>query len=258
MKHMLKLLVACIILCLSVQAGICQDKNELTVSAAISLKDAFQEIGAKFTGKTGVKVVFNFGASGALARQIEGGAPVDVFASAAQKDMNSVESKGFIMKDSRKDFVSNALALVSPKASTLGIAKFEDLLQDGVKRIAVGNPKTVPAGRYAAEALKYYGLDSKIKDKLIYTENVRQALDYVVRGEVDAGLVYTTDAATQKAGLHVVAIAPKVSHKPIVYPIAVVKDTKNKTAARAFVDLVLSGEGMTILKKYGFEKPHTK
>jgi molybdate transport system substrate-binding protein len=254
-KHILKLAVIGIVLCLTVQSGIAEDKQEITVSAAISLKDAFQEIGRQYTENTGVKVIFNFGGSGALARQIEGGAPVDVFASAAQKDMNSAETKGFIMKDSRKNFARNALVLIGPKSSAVRINKFEDLSSDKVKRIAVGNPKTVPAGRYAAEAFDYYGVASKIRDRLVYAENVRQVLDYVARGEADAGVVYSTDAAVRIKDIYIAANASEASHKPIIYPIAVVKDTKNVSAAGAFVRLVLSKEGSAILGKYGFVKP---
>jgi molybdate transport system substrate-binding protein len=242
-------------LCMTAGISAAQDRNEITVSAAISLKDAFQEIGKKYTETTGVKVIFNFGGSGALARQIEGGAPVDVFASAAQKDMNSAESKGFIKKDTRKDFARNALVLIGPKSSAVRINKFEDLSSDKVKRIAVGNPKTVPAGRYAAEAFDYYGVAFKIRDKLVYAENVRQVLDYVARGEVDAGVVYSTDAAVRMKDIYIAANASEASHKPIIYPIAVVKDTKNVSAAGAFVRLVLSKEGSAILGKYGFIKP---
>jgi molybdate transport system substrate-binding protein len=255
-KNLLRLVcVVVVALCLTAQFGAAEVKNEITVSAAISLKDAFQEIGKKYTGKTGVNVVFNFGASGDLARQIEGGAPVDVFASAAQKDMNSADSKGFIVKDTRKNFARNALSLIGPKSAAIRVKNFEALTSDSVKRIAVGNPKTVPAGRYAAEAFAYYGIAPKIKDKLVYAENVRQVLDYVARGEVDAGVVYSTDAAIRMRDIYIAANAPEASHKPIVYPIAVVKDANNISAAGAFVRLVLSKEGMAILGKYGFVRP---
>jgi molybdate transport system substrate-binding protein len=255
MKKILNLIVVGIVLCLSVQLGIAENTKEITVSAAISLKDAFQEIGRQYTEKTGIKVLFNFGASGDLARQIEGGAPVDVFASAAQKDMDSVGAKGFLLKGTRKNFAGNSLALVGPKSSAGIINKFEDLTSDKVKRIAVGNPKTVPAGRYAAEAFEYYGVASKIRDRLVYAENVRQVLDYVARGEVDAGIVYSTDAAVRMKNIYIAANASEASHKPIIYPIAVVKDAKNVSAAGAFVRLVLSKEGSAILGKYGFIKP---
>ncbi|HMK61198.1 MAG TPA: molybdate ABC transporter substrate-binding protein [Dissulfurispiraceae bacterium] len=227
---------------------------DLTVSAAISLKNAFEEIGKKYeAAHPGTKVLFNFGASGDLVRQIEGGAPVDVFASAAQKDIDEMAAKGLILAGTRTDFAKNRVVLVTPK--TGNIKSFEDLTSSGVKRIAAGNPKTVPAGRYAAEVFDYYKITPSIKDKLVYAENVRQVLDYVARGEVDAGVVYSTDAAVRSAEVNMAAEAPEASHKPVIYPIAVVKGTKNETDAKAFAEAVRSKEGTAILTKYGFRIP---
>ena len=231
-----------------------EQSKELTVSAAISLKNAFGEIGKLYEVKhPGTKVLFNFGASGDLARQIEGGAPVDVFASAAQKDMDDMAVKGYILTDSRVDFARNIVVLITPKPGA--VKSFMDLTSDRVKRIAAGNPKTVPAGRYAAEVFDYYKIAGLIKDKLIYAENVRQVLDYVARGEVDAGVVYATDAAVRSRETHVVTDAPAASHKPVVYPIVVVKGTKNESAAKSFIEMVRSEQGTAILKKYGFRIP---
>ena len=228
--------------------------SEVTVSAAISLKNAFEEIGKMYEARhPETKVLFNFGASGDLVRQIAGGAPVDVFASAAQKDMDDMSTKGLALPGTRVDFAKNSVVLVVPRNGK--IKSFEDLATERIKRIAVGNPKTVPAGRYAAEVFDYYKLTSAIKDKLIYAENVRQVLDYVARGEVDAGVVYATDAAVRSAEVSVAAEAPESSHKPVVYPIAAVKGTKDEAAAKAFIDAVRSNEGMMILKKYGFRIP---
>ena len=228
--------------------------QELTVSAAISLKNVFEEIGKLYELQhPGTKVLLNFGASGDLARQIAGGAPVDVFASAAQKDMDNLDVKGQISPGTRVDFARNTIVLVTPVPGT--IRSFADLAADRVKRIAAGNPGTVPAGRYAAEVFDYYKIAGLIKDKLIYAENVRQVLDYVARGEVDAGVVYATDAAVRSRQVHLVAEAPAASHKPVVYPIGVVKGTKNETNARTFIELVRSDEGRAVLKKYGFRVP---
>jgi len=228
--------------------------SELTVSAAISLKNAFEAIGKLYEAKhPDTKILFNFGASGDLVRQITGGAPVDVFASAAQKDMDDMSAKGLVLPGTRVAFAKNIVVLVAPRNSR--IKSFDDLASAGIRRIAAGNPKTVPAGRYAAEVFDYYKLASAIRDKLIYAENVRQVLDYVARGEADAGVVYATDAAVRSAEVVVAAEAPESSHKPVVYPIAVVKGTKNEAAAKAFVDAVLSKEGTAVLKKYGFRIP---
>ena len=226
--------------------------REITVSAAISLKDAFEEVGKSFAERNPeVKVIFNFGASGDLARQIEAGAPVDVFASAAPKDMDDVERKGLVASGSRKDFAQNTVVLVQPLRSTIALTSLRDLLRSEVKRIAIGNPKTVPAGRYAEEALRYFHLWEALKEKLVFGENVRQVLDYVARNEVDAGLVYSTDVAV-RSNAKMVEKLPADSHQPVIYPIGVIKGTRAESAARAFVDAVLSLQGQKILGRYGF------
>jgi molybdate transport system substrate-binding protein len=227
--------------------------QEITVSAAISLKNAFEEIGKTFMQKhPGTKVVFNFGASGDLARQIEAGAPVNVFASAAQKDMNDIEKKDLIAANSRKDFAKNGVVLVKPANSMIPVQTLTDLQKKEVGKIAIGNPKTVPAGRYAEQALRHFNLWDTIKDKLVFAENARQVLDYVARGEVDAGLVYSTDAMVRSKEVKVVMKLPEDSHQPVVYPMGVIKGTKLETLARGFVDFVISAEGQRILSQYGF------
>jgi molybdate transport system substrate-binding protein len=227
--------------------------NEIMISAAISLKNAFEEIGKTFIEKhPGTKVVFNFGASGDLARQIEAGAPVDVFASAAQKDMDDLDQKDIIIKGTREDFARNSLVLIIPTKSAIHPTSFNDLRKGEIQKIAIGNPKTVPAGRYAEEVLRHFNLWDVLRDKLIFAENVRQVLDYVTRGEVDAGMVYSTDALVRAKDAKVVAGAPDQSHRPIVYPIAVVKGTKKEALARKFITGVTSKEGKKILERYGF------
>ncbi len=251
--------------------------GEVTVSAAISLKDAFEEIAKIYEGKGGsAKVLFNFGASGDLARKIKGGAHVDVFASAAQDDMDDLDIKGLILRDTRSNFAANSIVLIVPAGSKIVLASFQGLAAKEIKKIAVGNPKFVPAGSYAEEVLKYYKLLPSVKDlpplkgkflpsekdqrppsvedKLIFTENVRQALDYVVRAKVDAGIVYATDALTSAKEVRIAASAPDKTHMPVVYPIAALRETNNEASARAFVELVLSPEGQRILEKYGFKK----
>ena len=227
--------------------------REITISAAISLKNAFEDIGKLYgLQNPGVKLNFNFGASGDLARQIEAGAPVDVFASAAPKDMDDIDRKGMIAPNSRKDFARNTVVLIKPVHSTIGLSSLKDLLRGDVKRIAVGNPKTVPAGRYAEEALRHFSLWEALKDKLVFGENVRQVLDYVARNEADAGLVYSTDAAVRGTDVKIVEKLPADSHQPAVYPIGVIKGTKEEPPARTFIDAVVSPEGQKILSQYGF------
>jgi molybdate transport system substrate-binding protein len=235
-----------------------ESTTEITVSAAISLKNAFEEIGKIYESRnTAFKVVFNFGASGDLMAQIKGGAPVDVFASAALKDMDELDRDGLIVRDTRTNFVANTVVLIAPSRSKIALSSFEDLKRPEVMKIAVGNPKTVPAGRYTEETFQYYRISDKINKKLVFAENVRQVLDYVARNEVDAGVVYSTDAMVRQQEVKIVMTAPEDSHKPIIYPIAVIKGTKSENAARAFISLVTSDEGGKILSTFGF-KPITK
>lgn len=229
-------------------------QQELIVSAAASLTNAFKEVGKQFeAANPGVKVVFNFGASGALMQQIDKGAPVDVFASADQKTMDQAKEKNLVLAETRKDFVSNGLVLIVPKDSKLAIKDVKDLVQTQVARIALGNPETVPVGRYAQEVLTSAGLWENLKPKYILAETVRQALDYVGRGEVDAGFVFATDAAISKDKVQIAAVAQ--GHKPIRYPVAVIGATKNKAMSQRFVDFLLGSEGQGTLSRYGFGKP---
>lgn len=224
----------------------------IMVSAAASLADAFREIAARFeAANPGDTVQMNFGASGPLFQQIEKGAPVDVFASADENTMNRAEEAGLVVKDSRKTFVRNTLVLVQPVASTVAVGSVAALRGDAVKRIAVGNPDSVPVGRYTRAALDAGGHWDALQGKRILAQNVRQALDYVARGEVDAGFVYGTDAALMKDKVKVVYTVPVA--QPVSYPVAVLKHGQDKPAARRFVDLVLSAEGQALLAGFGFE-----
>ena len=231
-------------------------QQELTVSAAASLTNAFKEIGTSFEASqantTKAKVLMNFASSGALMQQIAGGAPVDVFASAAQREMNELEKKGLVIVSTRRDFAANGIVLIKPASSKAALKGFEDLKNTGIKKIAIGNPASVPAGMYAQEALKYFKIYDDIKDKLIFGEHVRQVLDYVARGEVDAGVVFSTDAMVRSKEVTIVAPAPGKSHKKILYPVAVVKDSKKIDLSKSFIDFLVSPEGKRILAKYGF------
>jgi len=229
--------------------------NEITISAAISLKNAFEEIGKIFEEKRPrTKIRLNFGASGGLARQIEGGAPVDVFASAAQKDMDELDQKGLITSGTRINFAGNSMVLVKSGMCRIRVESFEDLRKAEVKKIVIGNPKSVPAGRYAEEVLKCLDLWEVVKEKLVFAEHVRQVLDYVARNEVDAAMVYSTDAMIRPKEVRIVMKAPDKSHQPIVYPIAIVKGSRNQPLAKEFITLLLSIQGNNLLNKYGFEK----
>src|SRR5262245_37515788 len=175
--------------------------QEVTLSVAISLKDAIEELGRGFTAThPGVTLRYNFGASGDLQKQIEAGAPVDVFLSAAQRQMDELEKQNLIVVATRRAFARNVLTVVKPADSRVDITKVADLLESSVGKIAIGSPKSVPAGQYAEESLRALGVWDRLQPKLVFAENVRQVLDYVARGEVDAGFVYATDAATRTRG----------------------------------------------------------
>jgi molybdate transport system substrate-binding protein len=226
--------------------------SEITVEAALSLKAPFENMGKSFEGKhPGTKVIFNFGASGMLQRQIEGGAPADIFASASPKEMDSLESGGFLIKGTRSNFAGNTLVLIVPSQSCLGIRSFEDLRKKEIRRIAIGNPASVPAGKYAEEVLKNSVLWETLKDKIVLCEHVRQVMDYTARNEVDAGIVFQTDASDSK-DIEIIAEAPEQSHKPVLYVIAAIKGSGHEMLAKEFISMLLSDEGRKILKKYGF------
>lgn len=225
--------------------------QELIVSAAASLTNAFPEIGKLFEKQhPGTKIIFNFAASGPLLQQIAQGAPVDVFASADQQTMNQAQEKGLIVPASRKNFVSNTLVLITPEKSGLPLAGPKDLASPEVKRVALGNPETVPVGRYTREALVNMGLWDQLSPKFILGESVRQVLDYVSRGEVDAGFVFATDAAIGKG--KVKTVTGVQGHQPIIYPVALVGASQKQALAQSFVDFILSPPAQEIFKKYGF------
>lgn len=228
--------------------------SELTVSAAASLTNAFKEIGQAYEAqRPGVKVLLNFGASGALLQQIAKGAPVDVFASADQETMDQAQKQALTNAKSRADFVRNTLVVIVPADSKLSARKLADLGQPGVQRIAIGNPASVPVGRYTRHALEAAGLWATLEAKTVSATNVRQALDYVARGEVEAGFVYATDAALLKDKVKVAFEVPL--DVAISYPIAATSASANAEEAGRFIAFVLSPAGQAILAKFGFLKP---
>jgi molybdate transport system substrate-binding protein len=224
---------------------------DLTVSAAASLTQAFQEIGTQFESQNpGTKVKFNFGASGALMQQIANGAPVDVFASADTDTMNKAVAKGVVAAADVKVFTTNKLVLLVPIQSKANLQQLADLKKPDIKRFAMGTPASVPAGHYAQGSLEKAGLWVDLKDKIINTTNVRQALDYVARDEVDAGFVYASDAQLMQDKVKVAFQVATTS--PIQYPIAKVINGPQADAANKFIAFVLSGSAQILLKKYGF------
>jgi len=206
--------------------------REILVSAAISLKDAFNELGALYEKNTGVRVRFNLGGSGLLQKQIEAGAPVDVYASAGMKQMDALQAGGLIVDETRYNFVRNSLVLIVPSRSTLALHSLTDLSNPGISRLAIGNPKTVPAGQYAQQALKSMALWDRLESRLVPGENVRQVLDYVAREEVEAGIVYASDVPVSRGRTVIAASVPGDSHDPILYPIAVIHGARAPVEAR--------------------------
>jgi molybdate transport system substrate-binding protein len=227
-------------------------QQELTPSAAISLKDALDKVAQAYRADRPDTVIhFNLGASGTLQRQIEQGAPVDIFISASEDQMNSLESKGLLLPGTRKDLVKNTVVLIVPKGKT-GISSFQDLARPEVKVIAIGEPQTVPAGKYAQEVLTHFRLYDQLKPRLVLGKDVRQVLTYVITGNADAGIVYVTDAMTTPE-VAVVATAPEDSHSPVIYPVAILKSSKETDEAKRFLDFLAGTKAKDVFKKYGFE-----
>jgi len=227
---------------------------DLTVSAAASLTNAFKDLAPLFeAANPGTKLQFNFAASGPLLQQIVKGAPVDVFASADQETMDQAQAQGFVQAAQRRNFVSNTLVVIVPAASARVPAGLKDLAQPAFERVAIGLPASVPVGRYAQGVLEAAGLWAAIEPKMIGAQSVRQALDYVARGEVDAGFVYSTDAALMADKVKVAFSVPTV--KPILYPAAPIAAGPNGAVAQRFVEFLTAPPAQAVLAKYGFGKP---
>jgi molybdate transport system substrate-binding protein len=229
---------------------------EITVSAASSLTDAFHQVAAAFqAAHPGVRVRLNFAASGVLLQQIANGAPVDVFASADQETMDQAQSRGLLRPAGRRDFAANTLVLLVPAhaAGDRRPRSLADLARPAYRRIAIGLPASVPAGRYARAALQAAGLWATLDAKIVATHNVRQGLDYVARGEVDAGFVYATDAALVRDKVFVastVATAPAVR-----YPVAVLAGAAEPVWAQRFADFLAAPVAQGVLARFGFMPP---
>lgn len=242
MKHLLSALLFALPLLAQAQ--------QLTVSAAASLTESFKAIGVRFEAKhPGAQIRFNFAASGALLQQIANGAPVDVFASADQDTMD--RGAMLWLAGTRRDFAANALVLVTPPDGSA--RQISDLALPTVHRIAVGKPASVPAGRYAQQALAGLQLWEPLQAKLVFADNVRQVLDYVARGEVEAGFVYRSDATLLPGKVRVAGVA--TGHTPIRYPVAVVKDSRHPELARDFVAFLAGAEAQALLRQAGFDAP---
>ncbi len=224
---------------------------EILVSAAASLTDSLTEIGKAYESNGKNKVRFNFSSSSELARQIEEGAPADIFFSADVEKMDGLEKKNWIDPASRKNLLSNQLVLVVPDDSRLALRSPKDLLRPEVKRIALAQPETVPVGIYAKKYLEAEGMWLGVAPKIVPMLDVRATLAAVESGNVDAGVVYKTDAAISKK-VKVVYEVPSDKGPKIIYPVAAIWGSKNGAVARHFLDFMTGAPGSAVFKKHGF------
>ncbi|MFZ3101725.1 MAG: molybdate ABC transporter substrate-binding protein [Desulfitobacteriaceae bacterium] len=227
--------------------------TEILVSAAASMKDSLTELQKAYGQKTpSVKLSINFGSSGTLQQQIEQGAPADLFISAGKAQMDDLEQKNLLVKKSRIDLLGNDLVLVTGKNNSK-VTSLEDLTKVGVDKISIGTPESVPAGKYAQEALTNLKLWDALQPKFVLAKDVTQVLNYVETGNVEAGLVYRSDALGSTK-VQVITVVPESSHKPIIYPAAVIFATKNKQAAEDFLEYLQSSDAQQVFVKYGFKR----
>ena len=243
-----------IALILAAGFGLAAHAADLTVSAAASLTNAFKDLAPAFeAANPGTKLQFNFAASGPLLQQIAKGAPVDVFASADQETMDQAQAQGLVKAADRRNFVSNTLVVIVPVGGARPPAGLKALTEAAYARIAIGVQASVPVGRYAKAVLEAEGLWAAIEPKVIGAQSVRQALDYVARGEVDAGFVYATDAALMPDRVKVALTVGTV--KPVLYPVAPIAASPNAAQAQRFVDFLLAPQAQAVLARYGFGRP---
>lgn len=227
---------------------------DLTVSAAASLTNAFKDIAPLFeAAHPGAKVQLNFAASGVLLQQIARGAPADVFASADQDTMDQAQAQNLVRPAQRRDFASNRLVVIVPTGNANVPQAVADLAQPAYARIAIGLPTSVPVGRYTKSVLEGAKLWGAIEPKMVGATNVRQALDYVQRAEVDAGFVYSTDAALMADKVKVALTVP--TPKPILYPVAPLPAGPNAAMGEKFVEFLFTPPAQAVLAKHGFGKP---
>lgn len=227
-------------------------KVDLTISAAASLKDALGEVQTLYKAeKPNSVLTINYGGSGALQQQIEQGAPVDLFFSAAKSNMTALKDKNLLDDTTIKNLLQNKLVLVVPNDSKANISSFEDVSSSAITKIALGEPTTVPAGKYAQQVFTYYKMLDTVKAKTVYAKDVREVLTWVESGNVNAGAVYSTDAKTSTK-VKVVATATDGSHDPIVYPAAVIKSTTHSAASKDFLNFMTTDAAKAVFVKYGF------
>lgn len=229
--------------------------TQLTVSAAASLKGAMTEIEQIYEQEhPQSEIIYNFASSGSLQRQIEQGAPVDVFISAAVNKMDALAEQELLLTETRRDLLKNQMVLIAPESnnkSNFQFDNFNDLTTEEITTVALGQPASVPAGKYAQEVLNSLQIADKVNSKAVYAKDVRQVLNYVATGNVDAGIVYQTDARLSDR-VQVVATAPEDTHSPVIYPVAAIKDSDRSEAASELIEFLATPEAQKVFKEYGF------
>ena len=243
------LALACVTACKDKSPATSISPDELTVAAASDLTPAFEEIGRAFASATKTKVVYVFGSTGMLTRQIENGAPVDLFAAASVSYVDQLEKKGLISPDTKAVYARGRIALWMPNESTLRLQGIADLARPEVMRVAIANPDHAPYGLAAKQALQSAGIWEQVQPKLVYGDNIRQTLQYAQTGNVEVAIV-ALSLSIQSNGRW--TLIPEELHQPIDQGLAVMKTTKNEQAARAFAAFISSPQGKAIMKKYGF------
>ena len=225
----------------------------LTISAAASLTEAMGEIKTLYkVEKPNVTINYNFGSSGTLQQQIEQGASADLFFSAATKQMTTLQEKGLLINETKINLLGNTVVLITKNDSTLGIKSFTDLENANIKKIALGEPKTVPVGQYSEEILTSLKILDKVKAKAVYGKDVKEVLSWVESGDADAGIVYGSDAKTSKKVKVLAEAGTELYKKPVVYPVAVIKASKNIDDTKSFLKYLSSDKAKTVFVKYGF------
>ena len=229
-----------------------EDKTiELNISAAASLKEAMADLEAAYTSKNPeVSFVINYGSSGSLQQQIEQGAPCDLFISAGEKQMTALEEEGLLLDGTNKDLVKNSLVLVTSNDSK--ISSIDSLNSDAVSKIALGEPSSVPAGKYADETLTSLAIKDSLNNKLVFAKDVKEVLAWTASGNADAGFVYLSDALSSD-GVKIVETISEEYHSQITYPVAIIKDSDDIDAAKAFEDFLFTDEAQEIFEKYGYK-----
>ena len=238
--------------CLGTRAPDGASPSELTVAAASDLTPAFEEIGRAFEASQKIKVIFVFGSTGLLTKQIENGAPFDVFAAANESYIDQLEQKGLVVSGTKTIYARGRITMWTREDSTLKIEKIEDLARPEVYRIAIANPDHAPYGQAAREALQTAGIWGAVQPKLVYGDNIRQALQFAETGNVEVAIV-ALSLSVQSKGRWV--LVPEELHKPLDQGLGIINGTKNEQAARAFSDFVNGAQGREIMKKYGFSFP---